>query len=348
MATEQDPLQILPQEAWDLIKREYGAPTVRDLQAGIKNDEDSTSLEYADAARDALADAQSAAAALALTPDQWDDLKNEGYSDAFIDHLESQPHQTAYALWQNLNAQREAEEAEYMSPEDRAVRRRSGYYADTAVGGTDMTVGDIYEIYYWLEEEVPDEYRRLNEALLANGWFGVSADADDFDNVSRRNNAFDDAVEMLVGRGESPFGTVWAHQDFFAAMENPVWTLAPTDPRYKPPPEFDFSGLGGKPPSSGGGGGEEPQRISRFTEAQVADLANTAAGTTFGRNASMEEQALALSVVRGLEDTQRGTTIYQPGSADLEAAFREASPEEAEHRGVESSLRMLMQLVGRR
>jgi hypothetical protein len=346
MATEQDPLQILPQEAWDLIKREYGAATVRDLQAGIKDDEDSTSLGAADAARDALADAQSAAAALALTPDQWDDLKNE-HSPAFIARLESQPHEYAYTLWQNLNAQREAEEAEYMSPEDRAVRRRSGYYADTAVGGTDMTVGDIYEIYYWLEEEVPDEYRRLNEALLANGWFGVSADADDFDNVSRRNNAFDDAVEMLVGRGESPFGDVWARSDFSAAMENPVWTLAPTDPRYKPPPEFDFSGLGGKPPSSGGGG-EEPQRISRFTEAQVADLANTAAGTTFGRNASMEEQALALSVVRGLEDTQRGTTIYQPGSADLEAAFREASPEEAEHRGVESSLRMLMQLVGRR
>ena len=347
MAThEQDPLQILPQEAWDLIKRQHGAPFVRDLQAGIKDDEDSTSLGAAAAARDALADAQSAAAAFALTPDQWDDLKNK-HSPSYIAWLEGQQPASAHTLWQSLNAQREAEEAENMSPEDRAVARRSGYYADTAVGGTDMTVGDIYEIYYWLEKKMPDEYRRLNEALLANGWFGVSADADDFDNVSRRNNAFDDAVEMLVGRGESPFGTVWAHQDFYDAMINPVWTLAPTDPRYKPPPEFDFSGLGGKPPSSGGGG-EEPQPISRFTEAQVADLANTAAGTTFGRNASMEEQALALSIVRGLEDTRRGTTIYQPGSADLEAAFREASPEEAEHRGVESSLRMLMQLVGRR
>lgn len=83
--------------------------------------------------------------------------------------------------------------------------------------------------------------------------------------------------------------------------------------------------------------------IRRATEAQINALADSAAGNLLGRNATVEEKQLAMSVIRSLETS----SSMSPSQADVEAAFAESAPQEVAARGSEKALRAFESIVGR-
>ena len=200
------------------------------------------------------------------------------------------------------------------------IYANTNYQAGTIIGASGRTVGELYDVYFQLQADDPGQYRRLNETLLANGWYGTGATIDSLKNRGASERAFGDAVDSLVARGESPIG--WDSNYYADLLENKA-------------PAVTFDNLGNEKPVDGGG------LVRRMTEAQVFSSADAAARQTFGRSASSQERQLALSVVRSLEESE----VSQPGVADIESALREASPVEARERDMSGALQNFMSIV---
>lgn len=200
------------------------------------------------------------------------------------------------------------------------VYANTNYQAGTTIGETGDTVGDLYDVYFQLQAGDPAEYRRLNETLLANGWYGSGATVESLTNRGASERAFGNAVDSLVARGKSPIG--WDSNYYADLLENKT-------------PAVTFDNLGNETPVDGG------KLVRRMTEAQVFSSADSAAMQTFGRSASSQERQLALKVVRSLEESEVST----PGVADIESALREASPVEARERDMSGALQNFMSIV---
>ena len=169
----------------------------------------------------------------------------------------------------------------------------------------DITVGDIYEIYNNLSEE---ERRAVDEKMLSAGYYAYgNKDLSNLESPASGLYALSNAIKYYATQGVTPFDGL--------PDANPEDLIA-----------------------------EEPV-VARSTEAQINALADSAAGNLLGRNATVEEKRLAMSVIRELE-TSASTTGMRPSQADVEAAFAESAPQEVALRGSERALRAFESFIG--
>jgi len=200
------------------------------------------------------------------------------------------------------------------------VYQASEWFADTEIGDPNFpgpTVGDLYGVYLGLSTATnPDEYRKLNETLFANGWYGVGATVESLENQGANERAFANAVNSLVARNLSPI--VQKEEDGYL-----VW---------------DYSNLGTKPFTSHADG------EMRLTEDQINSMSDNAAQTVFGRAPSDQEKTMVLNLVRGLE----ASGVHRPGAADARAELRRGAPVEARTQDMSGVLQNFMSIVAGR
>ena len=220
----------------------------------------------------------------------------------------------------NFILARPQEEEEDWTKHEIYVYQASEWFADTEIGDPNFpgpTVGDLYGVYLALSTATnPDEYRKLNETLFANGWYGVGATVESLENQGANEQAFASAVNSLVARGLSPI--VQKEEDGYL-----VW---------------DYSNLGTKPFTSHADG------EMRLTKDQIDSMADNAAQTVFGRAPSDQEKTMVLNLVRGLE----ASGVHRPGASDARAELRRGAPVEARTQDMSGVLRNFMSIVAGR
>jgi hypothetical protein len=221
----------------------------------------------------------------------------------------------------NFILARPQEEEEDWTKHEIYVYQASEWFADTEIGDPNFpgpTVGDLYGVYLALSTATnPDEYRKLNETLFANGWYGVGATVESLENQGANEQAFASAVNSLVARGLSPI--VQKEEDGYL-----VW---------------DYSNLGTKPFTDTTADGE-----MRLTKDQIDSMADNAAQTVFGRAPSDQEKTMVLNLVRGLE----ASGVHRPGASDARAELRRGAPVEARTQDMSGVLRNFMSIVAGR
>jgi len=209
------------------------------------------------------------------------------------------------------------EEEEDWTKHEIYVYQASEWFADTEIGDPNFpgpTVGDLYGVYLGLSTATnPDEYRKLNETLFANGWYGVGATVESLENQGANERAFANAVNSLVARNLSPI--VQKEEDGYL-----VW---------------DYSNLGTKPFTSHAGG------EMRLTEDQINSMSSNAAQSVFGRAPNDQEKTMVSRMVRALE----ASGVHRPQGADVRAELRRAAPVEARTQDMSGVLQDFMSIV---
>jgi len=239
------------------------------------------------------------------------------------------------AFWLNGFARHGEDEAEDWTEQEYWIARNTNFHGDTELsdsGAPDRTLSDLYDVRKMLMQYDPETYRELNEALFANGWYGVGATAESLDNRGASERAFHNAVDELVGQSNSSpirWGDSEHNVDLNAAlMENKSLSGL-----------VDFSNLGNTPFTDTTADGE-----MRLTKDQINSMADNAAQTVFGRAPSDQEKTMVLNLVRGLE----ASGVHRPGAADARAELRRAAPVEARTQDMSGVLQNFMSIVAGR
>ena len=194
----------------------------------------------------------------------------------------------------------------------RWYRAVSNYYragaADQVVYNRQGTLGPepvtVADIYYTYTTMPAEQKGEVRDLLFAGGFYGAG-----------KSEKYKDAP------GQDLYALATAVSYYSMTGENPFEALKTAVPM---------------PGTSG-------PVIRRATEAQINALADSAAGNLLGRNATVEEKQLAMSVIRSLETS----SSMSPLQADVEAAFAESVPQEVAARGSEKALRAFESIVGR-
>ena len=239
------------------------------------------------------------------------------------------------AFWLNAFARFGEDEAEDWTEQEYWIARNTNFHGDTELsdsGAPDRTLSDLYDVRKMLMQYDPETYRELNEALFANGWYGVGATAESLDNRGASERAFHNAVDELVGQSNSSpirWGDSEHNVDLNAAlMENKSLSGL-----------VDFSNLGNTPFTDTTADGE-----MRLTKDQINSMADNAAQTVFGRAPSDQEKTMVLNLVRGLE----ASGVHRPGASDARAELRRGAPVEARTQDMSGVLRNFMSIVAGR
>ena len=242
------------------------------------------------------------------------------------------------AFWLNAFARFGEDEAEDWTEREYWIARNTNFHGDTELrdsGAPDRTLSDLYDVREMLMQYDPETYRELNEALFANGWYGVGATAESLDNRGASERAFHNAVDELVGQSNSSpirFAGDWGDSEYnvdlnAALMEGNLSGLV------------DFSNLGNTPFTDTTATGE-----MRLTEDQINSMADNAAQTVFGRAPSDQEKTMVLNLVRALE----ASGVHSPHAADVRAELRRGAPVEARTQDMSGVLRNFMSIVAGR
>jgi len=237
------------------------------------------------------------------------------------------------AFWVNAALRFTEDEAEDWTERDYYIADATIFHGDTELpnsGGAEgetRTLTDLYDLRDLLMEWYPGEYRELNEALFANGWYGQGATAESLNNRGASNAAFNHAVDELVGSDTSPIRWGGDIKDFQSTRMPVSFANAYS---------MDFSNLGNTLFTDTTADGE-----IRLTEDQINSMADNAAQAVFGRAPSDQEKTMVLNLVRGLE----ASGVHRPGASDARAELRRAAPVEARTQDMSGVLQNFMSIV---
>ena len=276
------------------------------------------------------------------TPSFIQEITNDGtlewlysvYPKTIVDNIVNARSDTALATWiaevKDIHGEPEKEwtDREYW------ILNNTDFVGDTELrdsGGQNRTLSDLYDVREMLMKHSPETYRELNEALFANGWYGVGATAESLDNRGASERAFHSAVNELVGQSNSS-PIRWEgnlHQTLMeGTMEDVMASLS-----------VDFSNLGNTPFTDTTADGE-----MRLTKDQINSMADNAAQAVFGRAPSDQEKMMVLNLVRGLE----ASGVHRPEASDARAELRRAAPVEARTQDMSGVLQNFMSIVAGR
>tara|TARA_R100001530_G_scaffold5629_1_gene6931 strand:+ start:23 stop:862 length:840 start_codon:yes stop_codon:yes gene_type:complete len=270
-----------------------------------------------------------------ITDDGTLDWLYSVYPKAIVDDIVGTRSDTALATWIATAIDIHGEPEKEWTDREYWILNNTDFVGDTELrdsGAPDRTLSDLYDVRKMLMQYDPETYRELNEALFANGWYGVGATAESLDNRGASERAFHNAVDELVGQSNSSpirWGDSEHNVDLNAAlMENKSLSGL-----------VDFSNLGNTPFTDTTADGE-----MRLTKDQINSMADNAAQTVFGRAPSDQEKTMVLNLVRGLE----ASGVHRPGASDARAELRRGAPVEARTQDMSGVLRNFMSIVAGR